>query len=59
MLRHIYFLVSRTLQGECEGSTRQRQRLGFHDSIARSIAVPAAIPRAAKFATACAGILQS
>ena len=58
MLKHICFPVSRSLKGGCEGIEQQR-RLGFRDSVTRSVAVPAAIPQLAKFATASAGILQS
>jgi hypothetical protein len=57
MLKLIHFLVSRSLKGACAGIDQQRQRLDLGDSIARPIAVRAAIPRVAKFVTASAGIL--
>jgi hypothetical protein len=58
MLRHIHFLVSRSLKGRCEAIEQQRQRLDFRDSATCSVAVPAAIPRLARFATASAWSLQ-
>lgn len=59
MLKYTYFLGSRALQRGCERSVPRRQRLGCHDSIARSVVVPAANPPVTKHATACKGILQS
>ena len=58
MLKHFHCLVRGFLKGRCEGIEQPRQRLGFRDSVTRSVAVPVAIPRVAKFATASAGILQ-
>jgi hypothetical protein len=58
MLRHVYFPVGRSLRGGCEGIEQPRQRLRFRNLVTRSVAVPTAIPRVAKFATASAGIHQ-
>ena len=58
MLKHIHFLVSCSLQGGRERIKQQRKRLGFRDSVTRSVAALAAIPQATEFATASAGVLQ-
>lgn len=55
MLIHIHFLASRFWKGRCAGG--QQQRLAFPDSVTRTVTALAAIPRMAKFATACTGIL--
>ncbi len=58
MWRHTHSLTGRSLKSRFEGIEQQQQGLADEASVACRVAALAAIPRATRFATVSAEVLQ-